>query len=218
MVLSPFILCHAAPHDSSKSESLIIQLCNIKRILFLKLDYWLCILLVLRSNLSNVQTFTVGNEIFYSRTNSAWSDNFIIYIAGVPYYRRVEAAISSIKVASRPFFVDHTMQMKLFLLWPGILYIMSDIRSVLDLWKQELHLSQVFSSGAVSVGSEWSCSPTYTFTAQNVMCGKCSCIFGWSFCFFLPFSEVLKHRQWFNMFLLSVHAIDWEKVGNCLYM
>ena len=38
-----------------------------------------------RSNLSNVQTFTAGNEIFHSGTNSAWSDNFIMYIAGVAF-------------------------------------------------------------------------------------------------------------------------------------
>lgn len=71
---------------------------------------------VLRSNLLNVQTLTVGNEVFYFGTNSACSDNFIIYIAGVPYYRRAEAGVSCIKVASRPFFAVHTIQMKLFLI------------------------------------------------------------------------------------------------------
>lgn len=71
---------------------------------------------VLRSNLLNIQTLTVGNEVFYFGTNSACSDNFIIYIAGVPYYRRAEAGVSCIKVASRPFFAVHTIQMKLFLI------------------------------------------------------------------------------------------------------
>lgn len=170
--------------------------------------------MVLRSNLSNVQTFTARNEIFCFGTNSAWSDNFIIYIAGVPYYRRAEAGISCIKVASRPFFAVHTIQLKLFLIWPSILYITSDFSSVLDLWKQELCLCWVFSSGTASVSSVWSQSPTYALTICVRNAVPCFLgLFAFSYHFQKPSSRLVEECcQWFHVF--STCACDWlREVG-----
>lgn len=62
-------------------------------------------------------------------------------------YRRAEVGISCLKVASRLFSVVHTIQVKLFLIWPHILYMVSDFSTDLGVRKQELCLCWVLSSG-----------------------------------------------------------------------
>lgn len=62
-------------------------------------------------------------------------------------YRRAEDGISRLRVAARLFSVVHTVQVKMFLIWPHILYMVSDFRTDLGVWIQELCLCWVLSSG-----------------------------------------------------------------------
>lgn len=139
----------------------------------------------------------------------------------MPYYRRAEDGISGIKVGSRSFFAVHTTQMKLFLIWPVVLCITSDFRSVLDLWKQELCLGWAYSCEETWFDSELSQSPTYALSVQNdVLYEKCSCMFGGTFFGFSCHFQKASSTDWVKMlsviqYVPSSSACDWEKLAKC---